>query len=128
MSAKYRQYLTKHLIKRAKEWLHQIFMDLCFNGTYASSFYGIWSKLSFPNEYCLCNDYFIIMTTLIADFSSVLLDVRDRSILSTKPISAKTINAAKFMHIFIYLTYLTIAFTAIPLWWAYIIKGLYSLF
>ena len=58
---------------------------------------------------------FLIMTSLISDFSSVLLDVRDKSILSTKPISAKTINAAKFMHIFIYLSYLTLALTAIPL-------------
>lgn len=58
---------------------------------------------------------FIVMTTLISDFSSVLLDVRDRSILSTKPINAKTINAAKILHILIYLTYLTIALTAIPL-------------
>ncbi|MFJ5766491.1 hypothetical protein ACIP9C_14150 [Lysinibacillus sp. NPDC093210] len=58
---------------------------------------------------------FIIMTTLISDFSSVLLDVRDRSILLTKPITAKTANAAKCMHILIYLTYLTIALTAIPL-------------
>ncbi len=58
---------------------------------------------------------FIVMTTLISDFSSVLLDVRDKSILSTKPINAKTINAAKILHILIYLTYLTIALTAIPL-------------
>ncbi|MGN7479344.1 hypothetical protein ACTHOQ_16005 [Solibacillus silvestris] len=58
---------------------------------------------------------FMIMTTLISEFSSVLLDVRDRSILSTKPISDKTVNAAKFMHILIYLTYLTIAITAVPL-------------
>ncbi|MFC5731989.1 hypothetical protein [Cytobacillus gottheilii] len=58
---------------------------------------------------------FMIMTSMIADFSNVLLDVRDRSILLTKPISAKTINAAKFMHIFIYLSYLSIALTAIPL-------------
>ncbi|MEO4054813.1 hypothetical protein [Solibacillus sp. CAU 1738] len=58
---------------------------------------------------------FMIMTSMISDFSSVLLDVRDRTILTTKPISAKTVNAAKFMHILIYLTYLTIALTAIPL-------------
>lgn len=58
---------------------------------------------------------FMIMSSMISDFSSVLLDVRDRSILATKPITAKTINAAKFMHILIYLTYLTIALTAIPL-------------
>ncbi|MET4562880.1 ABC-2 type transport system permease protein [Lysinibacillus parviboronicapiens] len=58
---------------------------------------------------------FLIMTSMISDFSSVLLDVRDRSILSTKPIATKTVNAAKFMHIFIYLAYLTIALTTIPL-------------
>ncbi len=67
---------------------------------------------------------FLIMTSLISDFSSVLLDVRDRSILSTKPISTKTINAAKFMHIFIYLTYLTVALTAIPLVVSLIKQGL----
>lgn len=58
---------------------------------------------------------FMIMTSMIADFSNVLLDVRDRSILLTKPVSSKTVNAAKFMHIFIYLSYLTIALTTIPL-------------
>ncbi|WP_332646600.1 hypothetical protein [Lysinibacillus sp. 54212] len=64
---------------------------------------------------------FMIMTSMISDFSTVLLDVRDRTILSTKPITAKTINAAKFMHILIYLTYLTIALTAIP-----VIVGLFT--
>lgn len=67
---------------------------------------------------------FMIMTTLISEFSSVLLDVRDRSILSTKPVSDKTVNAAKFMHILIYLTYLTIAFTAIPLIVAFVKQGI----
>ena len=66
---------------------------------------------------------FIIMTTLISEFSSVLLDVRDISILSSKPITEKTVNAAKFMHILIYLTYLTIAFTAIPLIVALVNQG-----
>ena len=58
---------------------------------------------------------FFIMTSMIADFSSVLLDVKDRSILFSKPITLKTLNAAKFLHILIYLSYLTIALTAIPL-------------
>lgn len=66
---------------------------------------------------------FMIMTTLISEFSSVLLDVRDRTILSTKPISDKTVNAAKFMHILIYLTYLTIAITGIPVIVAFINQG-----
>ncbi|WPK10915.1 hypothetical protein R6U77_13610 [Lysinibacillus louembei] len=58
---------------------------------------------------------FVIMTSMISDFSSVLLDLRDRHILGTKPISSRTINAAKIIHITIYLSYLTIALMTIPL-------------
>ncbi|HCL4548082.1 ABC transporter permease [Clostridium botulinum] len=47
---------------------------------------------------------FLIMTTMIADFSSVLLDIRDKNILNTKPLDPKTINAAKTTHILIYIT------------------------
>ena len=68
---------------------------------------------------------FMIMTSMISDFSSVLLDIRDRTILSTKPVTAKTINAAKFMHILIYLTYLTIALTAIPLLFGLYKQGIF---
>ena len=68
---------------------------------------------------------FMIMTSMISDFSTVLLDVRDRTILSTKPITVKTINAAKFMHILIYLTYLTIALTAIPLLFSLYKQGIF---
>jgi hypothetical protein len=57
---------------------------------------------------------FILMTSMISDFSSVLLDVRDKTILNTKPINSRTINAAKFLHIIIYLTLLTGAFISIP--------------
>ncbi|HID0816946.1 ABC transporter permease [Clostridium botulinum] len=47
---------------------------------------------------------FLIMSTMIADFSSVLLDIRDKNILNTKPLDPKTINAAKTTHILIYIT------------------------
>ncbi|RDW20094.1 hypothetical protein CWR48_05060 [Oceanobacillus arenosus] len=57
---------------------------------------------------------FILMTSMISDFSSVLLDVRDKVILNTKPINNRTINAAKFFHVAIYLTLLTAAFISIP--------------
>ncbi|EJP6474106.1 ABC transporter permease [Clostridium botulinum] len=46
---------------------------------------------------------FLIMSTMIADFSSVLLDIRDKNILNTKPLDPKTINAAKTTHILIYI-------------------------
>lgn len=50
---------------------------------------------------------FILSTSMISDFSSVLLDVRDKVILNTKPVNNRTINAAKFIHVVIYLTFLT---------------------
>ncbi|MFJ7935392.1 hypothetical protein [Sporosarcina sp. NPDC096371] len=58
---------------------------------------------------------FILTMTMISDFSSVLLDVRDKNILQTKPISGKTISAAKTVHIMIYMFFITGAFVTIPL-------------
>jgi ABC-2 type transport system permease protein len=58
---------------------------------------------------------FIIMTSMISDFSSVLLDVRDRNILHTKPLDKRTISLAKTLHICIYLFFLTAAIAAVPL-------------
>ncbi|MFY3792280.1 hypothetical protein ACOQFO_11460 [Ureibacillus sp. MALMAid1270] len=75
-----------------------------------SLFYGIFT--------------FFVMTSMISDFSSVLLDVRDRNILFTKPVNNKTINTAKFMHIIIYISFLTIALVGIPLIVALINKGI----
>jgi ABC-2 type transport system permease protein len=58
---------------------------------------------------------FVVMTTMISDFSTVLLDIRDSHILSTKPITKKTISAAKAVHISIYLFFLTVSITAGPM-------------
>ena len=49
------------------------------------------------------------MTSMISDFSSVLLDIRDSNILYPKPIDRKTVSAAKLIHIIIYLSLLTVA-------------------
>lgn len=57
---------------------------------------------------------FILMTSMISDFSSVLLDVRDKTILETKPLSPRTVSAAKLVHVTIYMTMLTGAFIAAP--------------
>ena len=58
---------------------------------------------------------FILTTSMISDFSSVLLDVRDKNILHSKPVSERTISAAKIMHVVIYMTFVTGSFVAIPL-------------
>lgn len=66
-----------------------------------SLFYGIFT--------------FFVMTSMISDFSSVLLDIRDRNILLPKPVDQKTVSTAKMVHVFIYLSFLTIALVTIPL-------------
>ncbi|MBB6713991.1 hypothetical protein [Clostridium gasigenes] len=52
---------------------------------------------------------FLILTVFISDFSSVILDVKDKNLIGSKGISLKTVNAAKLTHVFIYMMYLTIA-------------------
>jgi hypothetical protein len=52
---------------------------------------------------------FMIMSVMISDFSSVLLDVKDKNIMLSKPVDIKTINAAKIIHISIYMFFITIA-------------------
>lgn len=67
---------------------------------------------------------FVIMTTLISDFSAVLLDLRDKSILSTKPVNSKTVSMAKLLHVVIYMLYITLAITLIPLAVSLYYKGI----
>lgn len=50
---------------------------------------------------------FMVLTTMICDFSSVLLDTKDKTILTPRPIDSRTINAAKTLHILIYLVVIT---------------------
>lgn len=58
---------------------------------------------------------FMMVSIMISDFSSVLLDVREKNILLPKPIDNKTFNAAKTTHICIYLMGLSLSLTLIPL-------------
>ena len=58
---------------------------------------------------------FMMISLMISDFSAVLLDVAEKSILLPKPINNKTFNAAKTTHICIYLAGLTLSLNLIPL-------------
>lgn len=53
---------------------------------------------------------FFMITSLISDFSSVLLDIRDKEILLARPIDSRTLNTAKVLHIFYYVFMITMAF------------------
>lgn len=67
---------------------------------------------------------FMIMTSMISDFSSVLLDIRDKHIIGTKPVTQKTVSMAKAVHVGIYLFFLTLSLTAAPLVTALIKHGI----
>lgn len=67
---------------------------------------------------------FLVSSSMISDFSSVLLDIRDRNILYPKPIDRRTISTAKMIHIFMYLSFLTLAIIGIPLIVGLFTKGI----
>jgi hypothetical protein len=46
---------------------------------------------------------FLLAMTMISDYSSVLLDLADRGILLSRPVSRKTVHAARLVHIAFYL-------------------------
>lgn len=58
---------------------------------------------------------FFILTTSLADFSSVMLDTKDKEIIGTKGVSLKTLNAAKLTHIMIYILNLNIVLNGFSL-------------
>ncbi len=82
-------------------------------------FFGVFMLLPYPlflkMNLVLGMITFIILTAMISDFSSVLLDTQDRTILLTRPVDAKTLNAAKLMHIVYYLFCITMAVAGIAL-------------
>ncbi|ERJ12027.1 membrane protein [Haloplasma contractile] len=67
---------------------------------------------------------FLIVTTLISDFSSVLLDLRDKTFIATKPVTMKTLSMAKSIHVMIYLTYVTLAIAGPTLIAGLIVHGI----
>lgn len=62
-------------------------------------------------QYTLYFSFLFIMTfsTLIANFSGILLDTKDGTLIGTKPVDRKTLGAAKSTHVGIYLVAFTLA-------------------
>ncbi len=48
--------------------------------------------------------FFLTSMYLISDFSSVLLDTKDKNILLTKPVDSKTVSMSKLIHVIIYMS------------------------
>lgn len=71
--------------------------------------------LFFQMNACLGIIIFMLMSSLIADFSSVLLDQKDKSVLLTKPIEPSVISFAKILHIVYYVGILLFIMAIAPL-------------
>jgi hypothetical protein len=80
-----------------------------FMGLFAGIFilvpFPIFIKLNFTTGVII----FLLMSTMISDFSSVLLDIKEKNILLSKPVDVKTVNTAKVIHIIYYLSFITVA-------------------
>ena len=57
----------------------------------------------------------VLLTILISDFSSVILDVNDKDIIGIRGVDPKTLNAAKTTHIFMYIFMLSLSISAFSL-------------
>lgn len=86
-----------------------------FIGLVFIPFLFIQDSYIFPMSLIFAILMFILMTSMISDFSQVLLDIRDKNILNTKPVDKRTINTAKIIHVSIYMFFLTATITGIPL-------------
>ncbi|MCZ8519902.1 hypothetical protein [Paenibacillus caseinilyticus] len=58
---------------------------------------------------------FLLTSTFISDFSSVLLDTRDRTLLAVRPVNRATLHMARAVHVMIYMSLMTAATAAAPL-------------
>ena len=56
----------------------------------------------------------MISMTLITDFSSILLDTSDNTIILPRPVDSRTLFAARLTHILLYLGQLGLGLTVIP--------------
>ena len=101
--------------KEGNQFLKSLWMYALFGLLMLTPFLFIGDSYIFLTSIMFSVMMFILMTTMVSDFSAVLLDIRDRNILHSKPISRKTLVAAKIVHIMIYLFLLTGSFVGPPL-------------
>jgi ABC-2 type transport system permease protein len=107
--------------------------------TFGSLFYTVFMGCTFLFSFYVGKDYitqysiyfsfyiFILASTLIADFTSVLIDVRDNMIILPKPINDKTFLLGRLLHIIIHISKLVIPLTLPVMIRAVAIDGLSAL-
>lgn len=112
--SKNRKHTDRQEAKESNNFLGSLWIYGIF-GAFSTPFILLGDNYIFQMSLLFGIFMFMTLTALISDFSSVLLDIRDRNILGTKPIDSRTISMAKTVHVFIYMLFLTGAIGIIPL-------------
>ena len=100
--------------KEGNQFLKSLWMYGFLGLLFLTPFLFLGNEYLFSLTFMFTALFVILMTSMVSDFSAVLLDTRDKNILYPKPISTKTVNAAKVIHIIIYMILLTGSFIIIP--------------
>ncbi len=78
--------------------------------------YAMYSIPSFVLSMVVFFSYIMVMVvmTLITDFSSILLDTSDNTIILPRPVDSRTLFAARLIHILLYLSQITLGLSLAP--------------
>lgn len=106
-------YRRKNENETSHSFLRTLFFCLVFGGFVSLAMAGIPSFLLSMLMY-FSYIMVVVSMTLITDFSSILLDTSDNTIILPRPVDSRTMFAARLTHILLYLAQLTIALTLIP--------------
>lgn len=96
-------------LKEDKNYFIRSLPVYTFIGLFLIIFIFISDNYMFSMSFVFGAFMVMMIASLISDFSSVLLDVRDKVIILTKPVDSKTLNMAKILHIFYYIFMITMA-------------------
>lgn len=95
--------------KKDKNQFYRSLMMYGFMGFFLMFFMLLDTNIMWQMSIYFSTFMFIILTIFISDFSTVLLDVKDKILIGTKGVDSRTLNAAKLTHILIYMISLTLA-------------------
>lgn len=107
-------YQRKGKTESSNAFLMTLFFYAIFGGFVALAIYGI---PSFVLGMIVFYSYIMVMIimTLITDFSSILLDTSDNTIILPRPVDGRTLFVARLMHILLYLGQLAFGLSIIPI-------------
>ena len=106
-------YRRKGIKEPTNTFALTLFFYALFGGFVSLAMYSI---PSFILSMVVFFAYIMVMVsmTLITDFSSILLDTSDNTIILPRPVDSQTLFAARLTHILLYLAQLAIGLSLIP--------------